>query len=52
MKKYTIWAFLFDLFMITITGGLWLVWIVLKFFRSKQKVAKAFFFASRKLQRL
>lgn len=33
-KRYGLGHFIFDLFMITITGGLWLVWIVLKFFRN------------------
>ena len=33
MKHYGIMNFLFDLLMIGLTGGLWLVWIVLSFFR-------------------
>jgi hypothetical protein len=33
--KYGLWNFLFDLFMISITGGFWFLWIVLRFMRSK-----------------
>lgn len=33
-KSYGFGHFLFDCFMITITGGLWLLWLVLKFLRS------------------
>lgn len=33
MKHYGVMNFLFDLLMIGLTGGLWLVWIVLRFFR-------------------
>lgn len=33
-KKYGLGRFLFDLFMIAITGGLWLIWMIFKFLRS------------------
>lgn len=32
-KSYNLWKFLFDLFMILITGGLWMIWIMFKFFK-------------------
>jgi hypothetical protein len=32
-KHYGLGSFLFDLFMISITGGLWLLWIVLRYMR-------------------
>ena len=35
MKKYGVLNFLFDLFMISITGGLWLLWITLRYLRMK-----------------
>ena len=31
--KYGLGRFLIDLFLTSMTGGLWLVWIVLKYFR-------------------
>lgn len=31
--KYGILNFLFDLFMTSITGGIWLLWILFKFLR-------------------
>lgn len=31
--KYGVLNFLFDLFMISITGGIWLLWIVFKYMR-------------------
>ena len=31
--KYGLLNFLFDLFMISITGGIWFIWIILKFLR-------------------
>jgi hypothetical protein len=27
---YSIWRFLFDVFMVCITGGLWLIWIIIR----------------------
>ena len=33
-RRYGILHFLFDLFMISITGGLWLLWILFKFLRN------------------
>lgn len=33
-KRYTFWAFLGDLFMITITGGLWLIWMFIRHIRN------------------
>lgn len=35
MRKYTFWNFLVDLALTFITGGLWLIWIVFRFLRSK-----------------
>jgi len=32
-KKYGLLHFLFDVFMVGITGGLWLLWILFKFLR-------------------
>lgn len=32
MKQYGILNFLFDIFMIWMTGWLWIAWIVLRFF--------------------
>lgn len=32
-KKYGFFNFLLDLILIGLTGGLWLVWIVLRFLR-------------------
>ncbi len=29
-KRYTFFSFLFDVFMICITGGLWLIWMILR----------------------
>lgn len=34
-RKYTVCAFLFDLFMIAITGGLWLIWIFVREMRNR-----------------
>lgn len=33
-KKYGFWRLVFDMFMICITGGLWLIWIVVRFLRN------------------
>ena len=33
MKKYGVFNFLFDLFMVAITGGVWFLWILLRFLR-------------------
>jgi len=33
-KNYGCLNILFDLFMIIITGGLWIIWIVIKFLRT------------------
>jgi hypothetical protein len=35
MKKYGLGSFLFDCFMVCITGGLWLFWILFRFLRTK-----------------
>jgi hypothetical protein len=32
---YGIMSFIFDLIMISITGGLWLLWILLRYMRRK-----------------
>lgn len=34
-RRYGIFAFLFDLFMICITGGLWLIWIFVREMRNR-----------------
>ena len=34
-KPYGFWAFMGDLFMITITGGLWLIWIFVREMRRR-----------------
>jgi hypothetical protein len=34
-KKYGLMAFLFDLFMCFITGGLWLIWIFVREMRNR-----------------
>ena len=33
-KKYTFWNFLFDVFMTSITGGLWLLWLFIKYLKT------------------
>lgn len=35
LRRYGIFAFLFDLFMICITGGLWLIWIFVREMRNR-----------------
>lgn len=35
MKKYTFCSFLFDLFMLFITGGLWVIWIFVREMRGR-----------------
>jgi hypothetical protein len=30
-QKYGFWRFILDLFLVCITGGLWLVWLLFKF---------------------
>lgn len=34
-KKYKLRSFIFDLFMIGITGGLWLIWIFVREMRNR-----------------
>lgn len=34
-KPYGFWAFMFDLFMVAITGGLWLIWIFVREMRAR-----------------
>jgi len=29
-RKYTLFSFIFDCFMIVLTGGLWLIWIFVR----------------------
>lgn len=36
MKRYGFWNFIVDLFLISITGGLWLLWILLRYLRRKR----------------
>lgn len=36
-KKYGIGSALFDIIMIFLTGGLWLIWIFIKFMRTNTK---------------
>lgn len=31
-RTYSVWHFLFDVFMVCITGGLWLIWIIIRMF--------------------
>ena len=33
-KRYTFWNFLLDIILIGLTGGLWLLWIVIRFLRN------------------
>jgi hypothetical protein len=33
-KKYGLMAFIFDVIMVTITGGLWLIWIFVREMRN------------------
>jgi hypothetical protein len=35
VKKYGCMSFLFDIFMICITGGLWLIWIFVREMRKR-----------------
>lgn len=37
MKNYGCLHALFDIFMIFITGGLWLIWILVKYLRTHQE---------------
>lgn len=37
MKKYTTVNLIVDLLLTLLTGGLWLVWIVIRFLRSNTK---------------
>lgn len=37
MKKYGFWHLVFDLILTICTGGLWLVWILIKFLRSNTR---------------
>ena len=34
MKKYTFGKMLFDLFMTIITGGLWIIWVAIRYMRT------------------
>lgn len=36
-RRYGFFGFLFDIIMITITGGLWLVWIFVREMRGRQR---------------
>ena len=33
-KKYTKWNALFDMFMLLITGGLWLLYVIVRYLRT------------------
>lgn len=35
MKKYTLGSFLFDLLMVGLSGGLWLIWIFVREMRGR-----------------
>ena len=35
MRKYTFFHFILDLVLCMVTGGLWLIWIVFRFLRSR-----------------
>lgn len=34
-RRYGLFRFLFDVFMVTITGGLWLIWIFVREMRNR-----------------
>lgn len=34
-KRYTLFNFIFDLFLIFLTGGLWLIWIFVREMRNR-----------------
>ncbi len=34
-KRYGFWAFIFDVLMTTITGGLWLIWVFVREMRNR-----------------
>lgn len=34
-RRYGFWAFIFDVFMTFITGGLWLIWIFVREMRGR-----------------
>lgn len=34
MKKYTVGKAIFDIIMVFITGGLWLIWLLIKYLRT------------------
>lgn len=36
-KRYGFWHFMLDLFLINITGGLWFLWILIRFLRSNTR---------------
>ena len=36
-RQYNLFKFLFDLFMILITGGLWMLWIFYSYLKESQK---------------
>lgn len=36
MRRYTMCHFLFDLFMIILTGGLWIIWIFCREMRGRR----------------
>lgn len=36
MRRYGCMSFLFDIFMVAITGGLWLIWIFVREMRGRR----------------
>ena len=34
-RKYGFWAFMFDIIMTAVTGGLWLIWIFVREMRAR-----------------
>jgi hypothetical protein len=34
-KRYGFWAFVFDILMTVVTGGLWLIWIFVREMRNR-----------------
>ena len=34
-KKYGFWNFVLDIFLVLITGGIWLIWMIFRHLRSR-----------------
>lgn len=46
MKKQGFGGILFDFIMTILTGGLWLIWVLIRYLRTHQKRAQALFFST------